>query len=143
MEFFVVRYQRDGSMCIQRPDRQSLTTSWMEAWSTSLGTQLELLQKELLAVQGCLVALNDIVLCVKVAIAERQEGSGSSLALGDVDALGPEFDARTQMVGVVNPILGVDVHAFMVATRVSVAIQLDALQILGGQKSIERGRESL
>lgn len=128
---------------MQRPDRQSLTTSWIEAWSASLEIQLELLQKELLAVQECLIILSDIVLCVKVAIAECEESSGSSLALDNVDTLGPELNARSEMVGVVHPVLGFNVHAVMVTTRVSVAIQVDALQVGSRQKSVKYGRKGL
>jgi hypothetical protein len=130
-------------MCTQRPNEQSLTASRMKAWSASLVAQLQLLEESLLAVQECLVTLREIILCIEVAIAEDQEGSGSSLALGSVDALGPVLDTLTEIIGMELPVLGVVINVITVFAGVSVAIHCDALQVLGGQQSVEHGWKSL
>jgi hypothetical protein len=130
-------------MCTQRPNEQSLTASRMEAWSASLVAQLQLLEENLLAVQECLVTLREIVLCVEVAIAEDQEGSGSSVTLGSVDALGPVLDALTEIIGMELPVLGVVINVIAVFAGVGVAIHCDALQVLSGQQSVEHGWKDL
>jgi hypothetical protein len=127
-------------MCTQR---KVTTASWMKAWSVSLVTQLELFKEHFLALKPAFELLDDIVLAVEVTVAEQQERPGTSFALDSVNRLGPELDALTEMLGFEIPVLGIETNAVAVHARRGVAIHQNALQVLGGHESFERGCDGL
>lgn len=70
----------------------------MEAHTRTVSTELHVVHEKLLAVQIVLGTLSDVVLRAKVALSERQEGFGGSLALGGIDALSPVLGAHIEVI---------------------------------------------